>query len=416
MDVFKREAMSRLFSGSAWVVPFSFFPTLARAAFLSYFLIFLKERYDLSVDQIGLFVGGFVFLSSVSSLVFGPMLDSLNIKTLMLTSSVIQSAVYLSLHMSGSLVLVFTLCILLNLAYLSLETAVRMFISRLLTPQETASVLSLKYTLTNTAYALGPLVGLWLNRQGISPLFFCSASALIFMAVIIKPVALPRGGDQNNGEGKGWLGSLGTLARDSKLLKFSVASVLVAGVFGTFHIYVGQYVVTTHSVEQAYEIINVVFVTNALVSILLQYLIGRRVTVEFFRHWIVGCMLAFVIGLIGFAFSDTLYAWAFFTVIFTVGEIIIQPLEFLYISRIAPAHMEGAYYSSQNLTYLGSASTPVVGGFILASFSPLYFFGYLMVLLMVGGTIFYIQGGRLSDVDSQKKPLANGAFDDQRSI
>jgi hypothetical protein len=42
--------MSRLFSGPALVAPLSFFPTLARAAFLSYFLIFLKERFDLSVD------------------------------------------------------------------------------------------------------------------------------------------------------------------------------------------------------------------------------------------------------------------------------------------------------------------------------------------------------------------------------
>jgi MFS family permease len=415
MDVFSRMGMSRLFGGSALVVPLSFFPTLARAAFLSYFLIFLKERFDLSVDQIGLFVGGFILLSSVSSLVFGAVLDRLSIKALMLISSVMQSAVYLSLFMSNSLALVFILCLLLNLAYLSLETAVRMCIARLFAPQETASVLSLKYTFTNTAYALGPLIGLWLNRQGVSPLLFCSASALIFIVVIVSPFALPRVIDRQNVEGEGWFGSLAIMAKDRNLLKFSVASVLLAGVFGQFHMYVGQYLITTHSTAQMYEIINVVFVTNALTSILLQYLIGRRVAAERFRYWICGCIVAFVIGLIGFAFSTTLYAWVFFTAIFTVGEIIIQPLEFFYITRIAPAHMAGAYYSSQNLTYLGAASTPVVCGFILAGFNPLYFLLYLLVLLMVGGVIFYVEGGKLIQPVT-KKPLANGAVGDQGSI
>jgi MFS family permease len=164
-----------------------------------------------------------------------------------------------------------------------------------------------------------------------------------------------------------------------------------------------------------YEIINVVFVTNALTSILLQYLIGRRVAAERFRYWIFGCIVAFVIGLIGFAFSSTLYAWVFFTAIFTVGEIIIQPLEFFYITRIAPAHMAGAYYSSQNLTYMGAASTPVVCGFILAGFNPLYFLLYLLVLLMVGGVIFYVEGGKLIQPGT-KKPLSNGAVGDQGSI
>ncbi|WP_150770274.1 hypothetical protein [Pseudomonas fluorescens] len=121
-----------------------------------------------------------------------------------------------------------------------------------------------------------------------------------------------------------------------------------------------------------------VFVTNALTSILLQYQIGRRVAAERFRYWTCGCILAFVIGLMGFAFSSTLYLWGLFTAIFTVGEIIIQPLEFFYITRIAPAHMAGVYYSSQNITYLGAASTPVVCGFILADFNPLYFFVVLV--------------------------------------
>ncbi|MNB83284.1 putative transporter [compost metagenome] len=415
MDVFERLNVGRLMHGVAWVVPLSFFPTLARATFLSYFLIFLSERFALSVDRIGLFVGGFILLSTVGSLVFGALLDRMSIRTLMLSSSVLQSAVYAGLLWSDSLVLVFILCLVLNLAYLSVETVIRMCIARWFHSAETASVLSIKYTLTNTAYALGPLAGLWLSKKGVSPMLFCSAAAIVFALAAFRPFADTQEREQPRDKGEGVLGSLANMARDRKLLKFTVASVLLAGVFGQFHLYLGQYLLTTRSIEQMYEIINVVFVTNALTSILLQYPIGRKVTAERFRLWTCGCVLVFVVGLLGFAFSSTLFTWAVFTVLFTVGEIIIQPLEFLYITRIAPARMAGAYYSSQNLTYLGAASTPVVCGYILVDFSPLYFLLYLLVLLMIGGVIFYNAGGKLASLESIQ-PRNSGAVGDQRSI
>lgn len=418
MDVFNRAGLTRMFRGAALVVPLSFFPTLARAAFLAYFLTFLKDRFDLSVDEIGLFFGGFILLSSVSSLLLGAVLDRLSLKPLMLASSIIQSALYLSLFTLNSLVLVFILCLLLNLAYLSLETAVRMCIARLFPAQETSSVLSLKYTFTNTAYALGPLLGLWVNQQGFSPLLFCGVAALIFALIAASPFSLSGTSESREVESNGVYHTLVVMGRDRTLLKFTVASVLLAGVFGPFHMYVGQYLITRYSVTQMYEIINVVFVTNALTSILLQYLIGRRVAAERFRLWICGCILAFMTGLAGFALSSSLLAWVLFTAIFTVGEIIIQPLEFFYITRIAPAHMAGAYYSSQNLTYLGAASTPVVCGFILAGFNPVYFLLYLLVLLLVGGAIFYVEAGKLTRLPSAeaKQPHKNEAAGDQSSV
>jgi len=415
MDVFERLNVSQLLRGAAWVVPLSFFPTLARAAFLSYFLIFLSERFVLSVDRIGLFVGGFILLSSVGSLVSGALLDRMSIRTLMLSSSVLQSAVYAGLLWSDSLVLVFILCLVLNLAYLSLETAIRMCIARWFPSAETASVLSIKYTLTNTAYAIGPLAGLWLNKHGVSPMLFCSAAAIAFALAAFRPFADTQEREHRRDNSEGVLGSLVNMAKDHKLLKFTVASVLLAGVFGQFHLYVGQYLLTTFSTEQMYEIINVVFVTNALISILLQYLIGRKVTAERFRLWTCGCVLAFAGGLLGFAFSSTIFTWAVFTALFTVGEIIIQPLEFLYITRIAPARMAGAYYSSQNLTYLGAASTPVVCGYILVDLSPLYFLLYLLVLLIAGGVIFYSAGGKLVSLETIQ-PRNSGAVGDQGSI
>lgn len=206
-------------------MPLSFFPTLARTVFLSYFLIFLQERFALPVDQIGLFVGGFILLSAISSMLLGPLLDHLNLKALMLTASFVQSAVYLCLFMFDSLAMVFILCVLLNQAYLSLETAVRMCIARLFPAEQTAPVLSLKYTFTNTAYALGPLLGLWLNRQG-GGLLFCGVSALVFMLIALTPFALPIVVHRRVGQNEGLWTALVVMIKDHSLLKFTLASAI----------------------------------------------------------------------------------------------------------------------------------------------------------------------------------------------
>lgn len=389
MGVSRATRLHRLFSGAAWVVPLSFFPTLARAAFLAYLIVFLNGKFRLAVDDIGLFVGSFILLSSVSSLFFGALLDRWRLRTLMVTSALVQSMLYMGIFSVDSLLLVFIFCLVLNLAYLSLETAVRMCIAQLFSARDAGSVLSIKYSLTSLAYAVGPLIGLWLNRQAISPLLFCSVVTLGFTLVAAIPLDLAAVRNFTAAPHVGLRRVLAIMAGDRRLLLFTLASVFLAGVFGQFTLYLGQYLMTRHDPARMYEIINVVFVTNALVSVGLQYVIGSRVCIERMRSWVIACVLMFMIGVIGFACSNSLIAWVLFTAVFTVGEIIVQPLEFMYLTRIAPVEMAGAYYSSQNLAYIGASLTPVVCGFILADLNPIYFLLYLFMLLLSAGALLY---------------------------
>lgn len=395
MDVFNGKIKCRLLKGVALAIPLSFFPMLARATFLSYFLMFLGQNFELSVEKIGLFFGGFILLSSVLSLALGSIVDRLSIRGAILLLSAFQSAMYLSLLSTSSLSLAFVLCTLLNLAYLSMETAMRVLIFRLFESSEITSMLSIKHTLTDAAYIVGPLTGIWLNKQGISPILLSCLAIMIFTTACACQFSAMKMVTTYSTYRGGLLSNLGIMYKDRSLLRFTMASILLAAVFGQFHVYLGQYLMLSIPMQQMYETINAIFIANALISMFLQYAIGSRVKVEDFRFWICCCVLAFGVGLLGFAFSSNLCMWVVFTIIFTLGEIIIQPLEFLYLTKIAPAHMSGAYYSSQNLTYLGAASTPIVSGFILAYLSPLFLFIYLVMLLFAGGAIIYLEAGKI---------------------
>ena len=71
MALSKPLALASLCHGRGLIVPLSALPTLARAAFMAYFLVYLKVNFGLAVDQIGLFIAGFVLFSSLVSLVAG---------------------------------------------------------------------------------------------------------------------------------------------------------------------------------------------------------------------------------------------------------------------------------------------------------------------------------------------------------
>jgi MFS family permease len=82
-------------------------------------------------------------------------------------------------------------------------------------------------------------------------------------------------------------------------------------------------------------------------------------------------------------------------VVFTLGEIIVIPAEYMFIDRIAPPHLRGVYYGTQNLANLGGAFGPILVGYFLALFAPHWVF-VMLTAFIVGGGVFYVLGSRLS--------------------
>ncbi len=77
--------------------------------------------------------------------------------------------------------------------------------------------------------------------------------------------------------------------------------------------------------------------------ILLQYQIGRFLKRDQLRYWMGVGIAFFIIGLIGFSYATHLVSWCLALFIFTLGEMIIYPAEYLFIDTIAPERLRGSY-------------------------------------------------------------------------
>lgn len=95
---------------------------------------------------------------------------------------------------------------------------------------------------------------------------------------------------------------------------------------------------------------------------------GRRLNPANIRALMTAGTLCFVIGLVGFIFSgNSLLLWGMSAAVFTVGEIIYAPGEYMLIDHIAPPGMKASYFSAQSLGWLGAAINPLVSGVVLTS-------------------------------------------------
>jgi MFS family permease len=378
--------------------------TLARAITLPYLVIYLSGSFSLSVADIGLVVGSTLIIGSLLSLYGGFLVDKMSSYRLILGFSGVFTLGFLGTFLARDLWLFYSCLVLINLAYAVIDIAVKSGFGSLLPVTDRSEVFSIKYTLTNIGYAVGPFLGAAMAKLDISLPFLLSAGlgAGFFFIYFVWGNRYLNATDEVQ-QPVPFLAVGKLLLQDYRLVCFTLGGLLSAVVFGQFTAYLSQYLVVIATPESTYQIISTVVATNALMVISLQYAIGRRISHRHLNLWLAAGLSMFMMGLAGFAQSTSILLWVISMAIFTVGEIIVFPVEYMFIDRIAPDNLRGMYYGAQNLSNLGAALGPVLCGVVLATQPPHYIF-YMLALFIVAGGMFYILGATPLSATTDKEP------------
>lgn len=369
--------------------------TTARAITLPYLVVYLSAHMALSIGQTGLLVGGAMFLASLLSLYGGHLVDTLRSHTLIVASALVFALAIAGMVASTSAVLFFCFLVVANLAQTVVDIAAKAGFCALLPEDQRGEVFAIKYTFNNIAWAAGPMLGVLLIEADDHLPFL--ASALIGLGLSLAYHRLGERGLASQGEDAPAAGfiqvALGML-RDRRLVCFTLGGVLSAVVFGQFTAYLSQYlVVSIHDPAEVARLVSYLVTTNALTVIALQYLIGRRIARQHLMPWLMAGMAMFVAGLLGFSLAGSAPAWCLAMLVFTLGEIIVIPAEFMFIDLIAPEHLRGIYYGAQNLSNLGAGLGPMLVGLALGYMVPAAVF-YLLIGSVVLAAVFYWLGTR----------------------
>jgi MFS family permease len=356
--------------------------------------LFVSDKLDLNQQDVGLLLGIAVFVATLLSLYGGYIIDRFEKRRLLILSMASSAVGLVLLTFAENLYLTTITLIVTETASSLFLIGSKAILSDNLAVGQRAKAFSLSYTLTNIGYAVGPMLGVLIAGTFASAPFLIAAAIAFFSIFLMTGVPRDPASVPVTGRALSFLKTLITLKNDRTLILFTAGCLLSTVVHGRFTFYLSQYLLVTSNPRHTMEIMAALLACNAISVILLQYQIGRVLKREQLRQWIVAGTSLFILGLIGFSLADSLVSWCVAMFIFTLGEIIIYPAEFLFVDTLAPEELRGSYYGAQNLAALGGALSPVICGFMLMHTPAPTMFYALSALAALGGLLCYISGRR----------------------
>lgn len=356
--------------------------TIGRGATLPFMTIYLNRQYDLSVDLIGYAMTVALTIGVIFSLGFGILADKFDKKRYMLLAISAFLLGFIAIPLVHSVTLVVLLFALINCAYSVFATVLKAWFADNLSATTRSKIFSLNYTVLNIGWTVGPPLGTLLVMQSINLPFWlaaiCSAFPLVFIQTWVKRAETPVEGTTAS------VWSPSVLLRDKALLWFTLSAFLASFVSGAFASCISQYVMVVANGNFAEKVVAVVLPVNAAIVVSLQYAVGRRLTTANIRPLMAAGTICFVAGLVGFMISgNSLLLWGLSAAVFTIGEVIYAPGEYMLIDNIAPAGMKASYFSAQSLGWLGAAVNPLVSGVILTTLPAWSLFVVLIVAIIL---------------------------------
>lgn len=362
--------------------------TIGRGATLPFMTIFLTRQYQLEVDKIGYAMSIALTVGVVFSMGFGILADKFDKKRYMLVAVAAFICGFVAIPLVNSVPLVVFFFALINCAYSVFSTVLKAWFADVLTPEKKARIFSLNYTFLNIGWTVGPPLGTLLVMHSINLPFWlaaaCAAFPLVFIQLFVQRTAVAIAADSASP----WSPSV--LLRDRALMWFTLSGLLASFVGGSFASCIAQYVLVVADGDFAEKVVAVVLPVNAVVVVALQYAVGRRLNARNIRPLMTFGTLCFVIGLGGFILSgSSLLLWGVSAAIFTLGEVIYAPGEYMLIDNIAPAGMKASYFSAQSLGWLGAAFNPMITGAILTHMPHWSLFVVLMVAIIAAWLMIF---------------------------
>ncbi|KMJ45794.1 transporter [Xenorhabdus khoisanae] len=352
--------------------------TIGRGATLPFMAIYLTRQYQMPVDIIGLAISVALTIGVLFSMGFGILADKFDKKRYMLLAIIALVCGFIAIPMVNHASLVVVFISLINCAYSVFSTVLKGYFADTLPTATKAKVFSLNYTFINIGWTIGPPIGTWLLMYSMNlPFWLAAVSASVPIVFIQRYVQSIRVAADSDRSTTVW--NPAAMLRDRALAWFTLSTFLGSLVFGSFTIWISQYVLTVANSTLAEAVIGVVLPVNAAVVVTLQYAVGRRIRPENLKRLMTLGSFFFLMGLAVFMIADkNLYLWGLAAVIFTLGELIYAPGEYMLIDNIAPEGMKSSYFSAQALGFLGGAFNPMISGVVLTKLPPQSLFIILM--------------------------------------
>lgn len=365
----------------------SFFLTVSRGVTLPFLAVFLTTQRGLTLEATGMVLTCGILTGLVLTSACGKLIGFMKNSSSGAGAMIMFALGYAGLCLSDNLWLIVGSYALTNFAYSVYSVIVKLEISSS-DDSEKAHLFSVNYTFINIGWVVGPALGSLLLHINDSLIFWLSAAISIILALLSpclfrseRPVTEVRRPTKSSDNSE-------HLNRQ-EALRFIIiifAGLLFSFCYGRFSASISQVLIASLDQKETYEIITLLLITNALIVILFQIPLGRRINTGNLTTFNAVGTAGLIIGVLIFSQAGTSgIIWIGGMVFFSLGEILLNPVQYLLANGIRYKFTQAGIFSVQTLTGIGGALNPAVTGWFVERFSPASFYYVLTFSAVVGG-------------------------------
>ncbi|MBW8350833.1 MFS transporter [Bacillus sp. IITD106] len=381
-DLIKKKTLT--FHPLVWALLFGTF--ISRAGFfmsIPFLGIYLHEikGYDNAIT--GAILGVSFFISTFASFLGGAWSDRFGRFPVMIFSMFVWAMVFIGLILANEIWQFFLLNALSGFCRSLFEPTARALLVDVTTPDKRIDVFNIRYFAINIGGAIGPLVGLSLGSSK-NPMTFLITAIIYFICGVLLIICKSKFTTSENNitpTEKFTLKSIMRIIAADKVFRFFlIGNIFTTGAYAQLDTTLSQYLGTKHV-----SIYSILFAANAITILLLQFPIVKIMK----KHQPLTALkigsFLFALGILGFAFSNSMILLVLSIILFTVGEILCFIIGDVLISDIAPKHLRGAYFGAAGLQFIGQSAGAMIGGLLLSILginNGILIFGILSLLTL----------------------------------
>jgi MFS family permease len=357
-----------------WVLILGMFiDRVGGALMFPFFTLYVTQKFDVGMTEVGLLFGAFSISSVVGSMFGGALTDRLGRKGMLIFGLVASALTSLLMGVVKSIELFVGSALVVGLLANAGGPAQQAMVADLLPEEKRAQGFGILRVVANLAITIGPAIGGLLASRSYLLLFICDAVASTITAGIValaiqetKPT--PREGEPEETMIQTF-GGYRDVLRDVTYVLFMGACILMVLVYMQMNTTLSVYLRDTHGIpEQGF---GYIMSLNAGMVVLFQFAVTRWISK--YRPLIVMAVgtLLYAIGFGMYGFVSVYVLFLVAMVIITIGEMFVAPVSQALVAQLAPEDMRGRYMAVFGFTWvIPSAVGPLMAGLVMDNADP----------------------------------------------